>query len=568
MADTPSTRDAQPSGHAIKETISSLIVAFIFAFVFRGFVVEAFVIPTGSMAPTLLGKHMRFQSPESGATWTVDPWTKDGAGNPRPTQGTASQPITATDPMTGAQIGAELPGDLGINVNTLSGDRIFVLKYLYSIYDPSRYDVVVFKYPGPTNNPVTVGQQENYIKRLIGLPGEEIALVDGDVFTRKAEGAAGSLTRSDWAASNWTIARKSERVQRDLWQPVFDSSYAPLDPERNLRTWFESPWRGLAPDGSTDPDWTIAASTSYTHASAAPTTLAWDTDIRPITDSYYYNEVGPGLRPKTTFAVSDVRLAMGVKPEQDGLKLAAVLEARGHQFRAEIEGDRVLIRMRPVAADGTPGEWRTLEDTTTTRTIKAGKVTNVEFWHVDQSVQVWIEGKRVANAEYDWSPSLRIEHTLDQPADELLRATTSTNPLANEFLYPQPKVRWELEGSPVMLHRVRLERDLFYRPDQYHTQPGQPRHARDSEPALGTHPSQPNILGPDQFFVCGDNSSNSLDGRLWDTPDPWVREQIDPTIGVVPRDLLIGKAFFVYFPSFHKEKKLPVPDVGRMRFIW
>ena len=38
----------------IKETITSIIIAFAMAFVFRGFVIEAFVIPTGSMAPTLL----------------------------------------------------------------------------------------------------------------------------------------------------------------------------------------------------------------------------------------------------------------------------------------------------------------------------------------------------------------------------------------------------------------------------------------------------------------------------------------------------------------------------------
>src|SRR3954470_13036049 len=45
---------------SIKETVEAILVAFILAFIFRGFVVEAFVIPTGSMAPTLLGAHMRF----------------------------------------------------------------------------------------------------------------------------------------------------------------------------------------------------------------------------------------------------------------------------------------------------------------------------------------------------------------------------------------------------------------------------------------------------------------------------------------------------------------------------
>src|SRR5271165_5258911 len=56
----------------IKETIESILVAFILAFIFRAFVVEAFVIPTGSMAPTLLGAHMRFVCPDCGYTFDVN----------------------------------------------------------------------------------------------------------------------------------------------------------------------------------------------------------------------------------------------------------------------------------------------------------------------------------------------------------------------------------------------------------------------------------------------------------------------------------------------------------------
>src|SRR5881394_2756276 len=56
----------------IKETIESILVAFILAFVFRAFVVEAFVIPTGSMAPTLLGAHMRFQCDDCGYQFDVN----------------------------------------------------------------------------------------------------------------------------------------------------------------------------------------------------------------------------------------------------------------------------------------------------------------------------------------------------------------------------------------------------------------------------------------------------------------------------------------------------------------
>ncbi|MFA7158565.1 MAG: signal peptidase I [Kiritimatiellia bacterium] len=40
-------------------------------------------------------------------------------------------------------------------------------------------------------------------------------------------------------------------------------------------------------------------------------------------------------------------------------------------------------------------------------------------------------------------------------------------------------------------------------------------------------------LGPDQYFACGDNQRNSLDSRFW---------------GPVPRQNLVGPAFFVYWP--------------------
>src|SRR6267142_2092476 len=56
----------------VKETIESILVAFILAFVFRAFVVEAFVIPSGSMAPTLLGAHMRYRCEECGYQFDVN----------------------------------------------------------------------------------------------------------------------------------------------------------------------------------------------------------------------------------------------------------------------------------------------------------------------------------------------------------------------------------------------------------------------------------------------------------------------------------------------------------------
>src|SRR5437867_10804095 len=66
-APLPATKES-----SVKETLESILVAFILAFIFRAFVVEAFVIPTGSMAPTLLGANMRFRCNDCGWRFTVN----------------------------------------------------------------------------------------------------------------------------------------------------------------------------------------------------------------------------------------------------------------------------------------------------------------------------------------------------------------------------------------------------------------------------------------------------------------------------------------------------------------
>ncbi|MDG1899250.1 MAG: S26 family signal peptidase, partial [Phycisphaerales bacterium] len=66
------------------DTVQSLILAFVLAMTFRGFVVEGFVIPTGSMAPTLLGEHWLVESDQTGF---MSPVGLDGSRSSRPSPG-------------------------------------------------------------------------------------------------------------------------------------------------------------------------------------------------------------------------------------------------------------------------------------------------------------------------------------------------------------------------------------------------------------------------------------------------------------------------------------------------
>src|SRR6186713_2966356 len=58
---------AKPADGGWRETVESIAMAVILALLFRGFVAEAFVIPTGSMAPTLDGRHKDLKCPQCGA---------------------------------------------------------------------------------------------------------------------------------------------------------------------------------------------------------------------------------------------------------------------------------------------------------------------------------------------------------------------------------------------------------------------------------------------------------------------------------------------------------------------
>ncbi len=142
------SRRAHSTASGIKDTIESILVAFILAFVFRAFVVEAFVIPTGSMAPTLMGAHTRFHCPDCGYDFTVN--FSATADKSSPDAEDPAIPGTAgklTNPIYCPNCGFEMPSDQVDNPPVSYGDRILVLKYLYLLEHPQRWDVVVFKAP-------------------------------------------------------------------------------------------------------------------------------------------------------------------------------------------------------------------------------------------------------------------------------------------------------------------------------------------------------------------------------------------------------------------------------------
>ena len=77
-------------------------------------------------------------------------------------------------------------------------------------------------------------------------------------------------------------------------------------------------------------------------------------------------------------------------------------------------------------------------------------------------------------------------------------------------------------------------------------------------------------VGPDEYFVLGDNTVISKDARYWTDPIKLPAEDLDVGAGRVPGRFMLGKAFFVYWPAGHRPAPgLPglVTNFGDMRFI-
>jgi signal peptidase I len=221
----------------VKETIESILVAFILAFIFRAFVVEAFVIPTGSMAPTLLGAHMRYVCPDCGYTFDVNYQSRNAEEDEE--MRTPAEAFPMADvycPNCGYLVASrEHRNTFGEITNPQAavpvnyGDRILVLKYLYLLHPPQRWDVVVFKSP---DEPKTTHYEQNFIKRLVGLPGEHLMVLDGNIYVKES------------ADSPWEIPAKPRAAQEALWRIVYDNDFHPTMAQRGAGQlkWVQ-PWR-------------------------------------------------------------------------------------------------------------------------------------------------------------------------------------------------------------------------------------------------------------------------------------------------------------------------------------
>lgn len=428
---------AESRSAVVRQTIEFLIVLSLCILVFRTFAAEAYIVPTGSMAPTLLGNHREVMCSNCGIKFALG----------EDEDGRAGKPVC---PNCGQ---ADLENAPAV---ACSGDRLLVQKFLYDFRRPRRWEVAVFQFPGETS--------QAYVKRVVGLPGESIQIVGGNILV------------------DGQIARKSLREQRAMRILVYDNNFLPHDSNRYPR-WAvrrgrsrrptESGWhaRGTGfvhdPHGALDDpvDWL-----EYRH---------WDPDrgrYAPVHDFIAYNggdfygeNRAPDLMIEASVAVGpDVRtLEVRLDSGSDRFLVSIPVDGRG-EFEVRRNGLRLPVSNPRGSLASSPAE--------------SPRPSKLEASVMDRRLLVALDGELLFDP---------IDY--DEPA---------TGPWPHES-----PVALGVRGGSMELSDLRLYRDVVYTT------------ALSNAPRRPFGVDQPFQLKEDEFFVLGDNSPVSNDSRFWlDSP--------------------------------------------------
>ncbi|MEM6472999.1 MAG: signal peptidase I [Planctomycetota bacterium] len=602
-------------------------MAFILALLFRAFIGEAFVIPTGSMAPTLMGAHKDVVCQQCGTRFQV------GASMERSGPQQEKTIVAGVCPNCRFVNNFDLAGES--NHATFNGDRILVSKYAYTISEPQRWDVIVFKFPG---NP-----KQNYIKRLVGLPEETLSIFMGDVYRRSDDG-------SD------EILRKPADKQLVMKHHVYDSDHqSELLIKKNFPSRFQ-PWR-LGAESPPEDSWQVKRSKDGLVASIEtkgdqpqwlryfhrwPTQIQWDVaskggplnmvdpyDSRAITDFYSYDcyvhtrsrnvyvenplnrrfAKTPPFKPEyqsggplsqyssVSFGthgvandglhwVGDLMVETSVDPSEDCQEVILELVESGVQHQCVFNLKDQVASLRLI--DGqTPLAFSGSESVTAQLGVGSGPF-RVRMSNFDDQILVWINDELL---EFDGATTFDSGGFRD-PDDRGPRYTP-------EHPLDAAPVGIAVRGGSAKIDHIKIDRDKYYIASKGGV-PG-PLSDYDSRSVNGfglggaegvqrvlATPREWSLkpiwkvartvtfeIGEDRFFPMGDNSPESLDARCWVGSKLGAR--LPARFGedahkfwdadYVPRDLLVGKALMVFWPHPWNSPIPMTPNPKRIRLI-
>lgn len=207
--------------------------------------VVGYRIPTGSMAPTLLGDHFQVACASCGGVYLVGRRSIElGPNAPSALDLNSECPLCSYAQQTTMS-----------RSDVIAGTQVGVNRYAYLVGDPRHFEKVAYRQPGQGNR--------TYLHRVVGLPGDTLRIQNGDLFLVEG-GVAAHL-------------RPSDEEQDALWCLLHDGAL----PARN----HAGPWWTPEVSGSTT--WSVlpsdpehdAAKLECTPADATPDWLRYEGEL-------------------------------------------------------------------------------------------------------------------------------------------------------------------------------------------------------------------------------------------------------------------------------------------------
>ncbi|MEC7231950.1 MAG: signal peptidase I, partial [Planctomycetota bacterium] len=331
-------------------------------------------------------------------------------------------------------------------------DRVIVDKLSYHFRDPERFEIAVFKYP--------LDSSKNYIKRIVGMPGERLRIENGDLFvTPNGE-------------TEERVLRRSRAIQ--------DAQLKRLDTEDE--------W-GLR--GAASKSWTVE------HRASGDRIVAVTGDAggvpRPATATYpgrtyssitddYLDGYPEGIKDKVIddrkssnmYPVPDLRLRASVQADAECTQVAVVLHEGGRRYRFVLPGPAApadqVAHIEAVGLDPALGPNQTYAAPEEPLRLIAGEEIDLEVQNLNDLLSMRVNGEELCQLEIPPGPRR-----------------------------PESRVTLEVDapvGKGAVLDEVRLWRDIHYT-----VQPPQQRREW--------------LIPEGHYLVLGDNTQDSSDARDW-----------------------------------------------------
>ncbi|MBN2490971.1 MAG: signal peptidase I [Planctomycetes bacterium] len=325
----------------------------------------------------------------------------------------------------------------------LEGDRVIVDKWALLLGEPRRWDVTVFRYP--------LDIRRNFIKRLVGMPGERLTVADGDIWI------------------NQKIERKPATAQRSIWVERFPQvpRFA-LPPDRGRFQLASDGWKGSADRFAAAPAAGETLRLAFDFGSPVPLSGPIGPTYEDVRDYRLRGEV-------TAAEGAELGVEMAVRD----LVFQVTLAAGGGASRVAFERDRY-----PLARVEEPGKELRLP---------ADRAVRFEVAHWDWRFEVRVGGAVWFAYELDPRP---------------WTITSKGEPWPRMFPVKPTALALTARGGPLALARLAVDQDIHY------TQPGDGA-SDTVDYTFEGRPLADGKIPDGHYFMMGDNSAGSRDSRLW-----------------------------------------------------